>query len=51
MPRTTGFVERHAVVLDAAFRDGVHHAGYTSLTGADDHLGFALACAARYRGV
>ncbi|MFI6039469.1 NAD(P)H-binding protein [Streptomyces sp. NPDC051315] len=36
-------VERHAAVLAAAVRDGVHHVVYTSLTGAGDHLGFALA--------
>ncbi|GAB2954523.1 SDR family oxidoreductase [Streptomyces pseudoechinosporeus] len=36
-------VGRHAAVLDAAVRDGVHHVVYTSLTGAGDHLGFALA--------
>jgi NAD(P)H dehydrogenase (quinone) len=36
-------VERHAAVLTAAVRDGVHHVVYTSLTGAGDHLGFALA--------
>ncbi|WP_128435271.1 NAD(P)H-binding protein [Streptomyces cyaneus] len=36
-------VERHAAVLDAAVRDGVRHVVYTSLTGAGDHLGFALA--------
>lgn len=36
-------VERHAAVLDAAARDGVQHVVYTSLTGAGDHLGFALA--------
>ncbi|MHA5051074.1 NAD(P)H-binding protein [Streptomyces sp. SD15] len=36
-------VGRHATVLDAAVRDGVHHVVYTSLTGAGDHLGFALA--------
>lgn len=36
-------VERHAAVLDAAARDGVRHVIYTSLTGAGDHLGFALA--------
>ncbi|MEU5432046.1 NmrA family NAD(P)-binding protein [Streptomyces sp. NPDC020719] len=36
-------VERHAAVLDAAARDGVHHVVYTSLTGTGDHLGFALA--------
>jgi NAD(P)H dehydrogenase (quinone) len=36
-------VARHAAVLDAAVRDGVQHVVYTSLTGAGDHLGFALA--------
>ncbi|MFD4529674.1 NAD(P)H-binding protein [Streptomyces sp. NPDC058470] len=36
-------VGRHAAVLDAAVRDGVQHVVYTSLTGAGDHLGFALA--------
>ncbi|MFE9768061.1 NAD(P)H-binding protein [Streptomyces sp. NPDC005808] len=36
-------VGRHAGVLDAAVRDGVRHVVYTSLTGAGDHLGFALA--------
>ncbi|MFF2324674.1 MULTISPECIES: NAD(P)H-binding protein [unclassified Streptomyces] len=36
-------VTRHAAVLDAAVRDGVDHVVYTSLTGAGDHLGFALA--------
>ncbi|MFF7357052.1 NAD(P)H-binding protein [Streptomyces filipinensis] len=36
-------VGRHAAVLDAAVRDGVRHVVYTSLTGAGDHLGFALA--------
>ncbi|MFD3871894.1 NAD(P)H-binding protein [Streptomyces sp. NPDC058623] len=36
-------IERHASVLDAAVRDGVRHVVYTSLTGAGDHLGFALA--------
>ncbi|MFF7331820.1 NmrA family NAD(P)-binding protein [Streptomyces sp. NPDC008150] len=36
-------VARHAAVLDAAARDGVRHVVYTSLTGAGDHLGFALA--------
>ncbi|KOT43613.1 NmrA family transcriptional regulator [Streptomyces caelestis] len=34
---------RHTAVLDAARRDGVRHVVYTSLTGAGDHLGFALA--------
>lgn len=36
-------IRRHAAVLDAAARDGVRHVVYTSLTGAGDHLGFALA--------
>jgi NAD(P)H dehydrogenase (quinone) len=36
-------IGRHATVLDAAVRDGVRHVVYTSLTGAGDHLGFALA--------
>ena len=36
-------VARHAAVLEAAVRDGVEHVVYTSLTGAGDHLGFALA--------
>lgn len=36
-------VARHAAVVDAAARDGVTHLVYTSLTGAGDHLGFALA--------
>jgi NAD(P)H dehydrogenase (quinone) len=36
-------IGRHAAVLDAAGRDGVRHVIYTSLTGAGDHLGFALA--------
>ncbi|MFE9661828.1 NAD(P)H-binding protein [Streptomyces sp. NPDC005955] len=36
-------VRRHRAVLDAAVRDGVRHVVYTSLTGAGDHLGFALA--------
>ena len=36
-------VGRHAAVLDTAVRDGVRHVVYTSLTGAGDHLGFALA--------
>ncbi|MEU8954626.1 NAD(P)H-binding protein [Streptomyces sp. NPDC048518] len=36
-------VARHRSVLDAARRDGVAHVVYTSLTGAGDHLGFALA--------
>ncbi|MFF5083639.1 NmrA family NAD(P)-binding protein [Actinoplanes sp. NPDC000266] len=36
-------IARHAALLDAAVRDGVAHVVYTSLTGAGDHLGFALA--------
>jgi NAD(P)H dehydrogenase (quinone) len=36
-------VARHAGVVDAAARAGVGHVVYTSLTGAGDHLGFALA--------
>ncbi|WP_165986319.1 NmrA family transcriptional regulator [Streptomyces sp. YIM 98790] len=36
-------IRRHTAVLDAAARDGVRHLVYTSLTGAGDHLGFALA--------
>jgi NAD(P)H dehydrogenase (quinone) len=36
-------IGRHAAVLDAAVRDGVRHVAYTSLAGAGDHLGFALA--------
>jgi NAD(P)H dehydrogenase (quinone) len=36
-------VARHRAVLDAAGRDGVAHVVYTSVTGAGDHLGFALA--------
>ncbi|WP_149549840.1 NAD(P)H-binding protein [Streptomyces marokkonensis] len=36
-------VRRHAAVLEAAVRHGVGHVVYTSLTGAGDHLGFALA--------
>lgn len=36
-------VARHRAVLDAAVRDGVAQVIYTSLTGAGDHLGFALA--------
>lgn len=36
-------VTRHQALLDAAVRDGVAHVIYTSLTGAGDHLGFALA--------
>ncbi|MEV4537840.1 NAD(P)H-binding protein [Asanoa sp. NPDC049518] len=36
-------VARHATAVDAAARDGVRHIVYTSLTGAGDHLGFALA--------
>lgn len=36
-------ITRHRALLDAAVRDGVAHVIYTSLTGAGDHLGFALA--------
>ncbi|GGM54040.1 NAD(P)-dependent oxidoreductase [Micromonospora sonchi] len=36
-------IARHRTLLDAADRDGVAHVIYTSLTGAGDHLGFALA--------
>lgn len=36
-------IPRHAAVLAAAARDGVGHVVYTSLTGAGDHLGFAVA--------
>jgi NAD(P)H dehydrogenase (quinone) len=36
-------VARHGAVLDAAVRDGVGHVVYTSVTGAGDHLAFALA--------
>ncbi|MFF7813647.1 NAD(P)H-binding protein [Streptomyces sp. NPDC007945] len=36
-------ITRHRALLDAAVRDGVTHVIYTSLTGAGDHLGFALA--------
>ncbi|WP_405064554.1 NAD(P)H-binding protein [Kribbella sp. NBC_01505] len=36
-------IARHQAVLDAAVRDGVGHVIYTSLTGAGDHLSFALA--------
>lgn len=36
-------IARHTAALDAAVRDGVRHVVYTSLTGAGDHLGFALA--------
>ncbi|MFF4582628.1 NAD(P)H-binding protein [Streptomyces sp. NPDC001373] len=36
-------IARHRALLDAAVRDGVAHVIYTSLTGAGDHLGFALA--------
>lgn len=36
-------VTRHQTVIEAAVRDGVAHVVYTSLTGAGDHLGFALA--------
>ncbi len=36
-------IARHGAAVDAAVRDGVTHIVYTSLTGAGDHLGFALA--------
>nr|WP_238176223.1 NAD(P)H-binding protein [Kribbella albertanoniae] len=36
-------IARHQAVLEAAIRDGVSHVIYTSLTGAGDHLAFALA--------
>lgn len=36
-------IARHRALLDAAVRDSVVHVIYTSLTGAGDHLGFALA--------
>jgi NAD(P)H dehydrogenase (quinone) len=36
-------IARHRALLDAAVRDRVAHVIYTSLTGAGDHLGFALA--------
>lgn len=36
-------IARHHAALDAAARDGVGHIVYTRLTGAGDHLGFALA--------
>lgn len=36
-------IARHRRVVDAAVRDGVRHVVYTSVTGAGDHLGFALA--------
>ncbi|TDD62012.1 NmrA family transcriptional regulator [Kribbella antibiotica] len=36
-------IARHQAVLEAAVRDGVGHVIYTSLTGAGDHLAFALA--------
>ncbi|MEX3510931.1 NAD(P)H-binding protein [Kocuria carniphila] len=36
-------IARHAAVVSAAMRDGVTHIIYTSLVGAGDHLGFALA--------
>ncbi len=36
-------VARHGAAVEAAVRDGVDHVVYTSLTGAGDHLGFALA--------
>jgi NAD(P)H dehydrogenase (quinone) len=44
-------VERHASVIEAAVRDGVAHVVYTSLTGAGDHLAFALAHRATERMV
>ncbi|WP_227014379.1 MULTISPECIES: NAD(P)H-binding protein [Nocardiopsis] len=54
---STGYAEddqvigRQAAVLDAAVRDGVRHVVYTSLIGAGDHLGFALAHRATERFV
>ncbi len=36
-------IARHAAAIDAAVRDGVSRIIYTSLVGAGDHLGFALA--------
>ena len=36
-------IARHDAVIAAAERDGVSHVVYTSLVGAGDHLGFALA--------
>lgn len=36
-------IARHNAVITAAEQQGVHHIVYTSLTGAGDHLGFALA--------
>ena len=36
-------VARHRAAIEAAERDGVKHVIYTSLTGAGDHLAFALA--------
>jgi NAD(P)H dehydrogenase (quinone) len=36
-------IARHAAVIGAACRDRVEHVVYTSLIGAGDHLGFALA--------
>ena len=36
-------IARHRNVIEAASRDGVGHVIYTSLTGAGNHLGFALA--------
>ena len=36
-------IRRHTAAIDAAVRDGVRYVIYTSLTGAGDHLGFALA--------
>lgn len=35
-------IARHGAVIDAAERDGVGHVVYTSLTGAGDHLSFAM---------
>ncbi|HET7397543.1 MAG TPA: NAD(P)H-binding protein [Intrasporangium sp.] len=42
---------RHSAVLEAARRDGVGHVLYTSLVGAGDHLGFALAHRATERAL
>ncbi|CAM3184271.1 NAD(P)H-binding protein [Stackebrandtia soli] len=36
-------IARHAAAIGAAERDGVRHLIYTSVTGAGDHLAFALA--------
>jgi len=44
-------VARHRAVLEAAVRHGVAHVVYTSVTGAGDHLGFALAHRATERMV